>query len=297
MEPAREDLRDPSYLKIRDLVCQDSGIYHPEEKLYLLASRCVRRMAAVGAKTPTEYLAKLTSPGSRETELQHLLNEITIGETYMFRCAPQLRALRNIVLPQIVQGQGSSSTSHLRVWSAGCSTGEEPYTLAMFLFGECRQQLAGWTFQIVATDVNDDALAAARSGIYGEYALRSTPKSLRKAFFRPRGADQLQVNDQLMRAVRFERLNLCNDETMRTMQGMDIIFCCNVLIYFDLDAKRRVIRHFFRNLVPGGYLFLGNAESLFQVDDQFRLVRFPGAIGYRKPCLADAGRKSPGALP
>jgi chemotaxis protein methyltransferase CheR len=277
------DLQDPSYLKIRDVVYQISGIYHPAEKLYLLASRCARRMTAVKAGTPAEYLDHLTVRGNREAELRLLLNEITIGETYMFRSPQQLEALRCVILPQILQAKAALGFKRLHLWSAGCSTGEEPYTLAMFLLELKETLLCGWTFDILATDLNDNSLAAARLGIYGEYALRSTSDLLRKKYFKPHDQNRLQASEELKSRLRFDRVNLNDDSKMTFLKGMDLIFCCNVLIYFDLASKRKVMQHFYANLLPGGYLFLGHAESLYQVDDRFHLVHFPGAIGYWKP--------------
>ena len=280
---AAEDLKDPAYLKIRDIIYQVSGIYQPAEKLYLLASRCARRMSVVKANTPAEYLEHLTIRGNREGELRLLLNEITIGETYMFRSPPQLEALRNVILPQILVAKTAMGFKRLHLWSAGCSTGEEPHTLAMFLLEESEKLLAGWTFDILATDLNDNSLTAAKAGIYGEYALRSTTELLRKKYFKPYDQNRLQVTDQLKSLIRYERVNLNDDSKMTFLKGMDLIFCCNVLIYFDLSSKRKVMQHFYANLLPGGYLFLGQAESLYQVDDRFRLVHFPGAFGYWKP--------------
>ena len=274
---------DPAYLKIRDLIYTISGIYHSQEKLYLLTSRCARRMNAVGAATPSEYLEHLTVRGNRTAELRLLLNEITIGETYMFRHPAQLEALRNVVLPQILEVKNFIGLKRLRFWCAGCSTGEEPHTLAMLLLEEKAKLLAGWTFDILATDLNDNSLEAARSGIYGEYALRNTNAILRRKYFNDVGDKKLQANDLLKAQIRFDRLNLSDDSKMVFQKGIDIVFCCNVLIYFDLTSKRRVVQHFFSNLLPGGYLFLGHAESLYQVDDSFRLVHFPGTTGYRKP--------------
>jgi chemotaxis protein methyltransferase CheR len=280
---------DPAYLKIRDLIYRISGIYQPEEKLYLLMSRCARRMSAVAAKTPSEYLEHLTTRGNRDAELRLLLNEITIGETYMFRSPPQLEALRNVILPQLLQAKSALGFKRLRFWSAGCSTGEEPYTLAMFLLEESAKLPAGWTFEILATDLNDDSLAAAKAGIYGDYALRNTTELLRKKYFKVHDEKRLQVTDQLKSQIRFDRVNLSDDSKMVFLKGMDVIFCCNVLIYFDLASKRRVVQHFYSNLLPDGYLFLGPAESLFQVDDTFRLVHFPGTTGYCKPPASAAG--------
>jgi chemotaxis protein methyltransferase CheR len=282
---------DPVYLKIRDLIYRISGIYHSEEKLYLLTSRCARRMEALHVTTASEYLEHLTTRGNRDAELRLLLNEITIGETYMFRHPAQLDALRNVILPQILQIKGTVGLKKLRFWCAGCSTGEEPHTLAMFLLEEKAKLLADWTWDILATDLNDNSLETARAGIYGEYALRNTGDVLRRKYFVDAGDKKLQANDLLKKQIRFDRINLSDDSKMLFQKGIDIIFCCNVLIYFDLVSKRRVVQHFFSNLLPGGYLFLGHAESLFQVDDAFRLIHFPGTTAYWKPTAAHGGPK------
>lgn len=215
--------------------------------------------------------------------LRLLLNEITIGETYMFRSPAQLEAMRNVILPQIIQSKSAMGFKRLRLWSAGCSTGEEPYTLAMFLLEESSSLLAGCSFEILATDLNDNSLTAAKAGIFGKYALRNTSELLCKKYFKPQDEKKLQASDQLKSLIRFDRVNLNDDSKMTFLKGIDLIFCCNVLIYFDLTSKRRVVQHFFSNLLPGGYLFLGHAESLYQVDDRFHLVHFPGTIGYWKP--------------
>ncbi|MFY9905656.1 MAG: protein-glutamate O-methyltransferase CheR [Terriglobales bacterium] len=293
LAPASEqNSSDPAYLKIRDLVYRISGIYHAEEKIYLLTSRCARRMSALELTNPAEYLEHLTVRGNRDAELRLLLNEITIGETYMFRHPAQLEALRNVILPQILQAKGVHGLKRLRFWCAGCSTGEEPHTLAMFLLEEKEKLLAGWSFDILATDLNDNSLEAARAGIYGEYALRSTNDRLRAKYFKDVGDKKLQANDLLKSLIRFDRINLRDDTKMLFQKGMDVIFCCNVLIYFDLASKRRVVQHFHANLMPGGYLFLGHAESLFQVDDTFRLMHFTGTTAYWKaPATLPAGVK------
>ncbi len=280
---------DPAYLKIRDLIYRISGIYHSEEKLYLLTSRCERRMTVVKASSASEYLEHLTTRGNRDAELRLLLNEITIGETYMFRHPAQLEALRNVILPQIIETKGTVGLRRLRFWSAGCSTGEEPHTLAMFLLEQKDKLLEGWSWDILGTDLNDNSLEAARGGTYGEYALRNTSETLRRKYFKEAGEKKLQANELLKSQIHFDRLNLRDDSKMLFQKGMDVIFCCNVLIYFDLASKRRVVQHFYANLLPGGYLFLGHAESLFQVDNSFRLVHFPGTTAYCKPKAGQAG--------
>jgi chemotaxis protein methyltransferase CheR len=279
---------DPAYIKLRDIIYRISGIYHPENKLYLLAERCARRMQALSVKTPAEYVDHLTIRPNREAELRQLLNEITIGETSMFRSAPQIDALRRVILPQIVEAKSKLGYRKLRLWSAGCSTGEEPYTLAMVLLEEAQAALKGWSFEIAATDLNERSIETAKAGVFGDYGLRNTSEYYKNRYMQPEGKG-FRVKDEVTALIAFSRLNLQDDSKMLFMKGMDIIFCCNVLIYFDGVSKSRVIHHFYNNLLPGGYLLLGTSESLFQVNDQFRLVHFPGATAYWKQPLTAAG--------
>lgn len=276
------DASDPIYLRIRDLVYQACGIYHSEEKLYLLAGACKRRFPHCSAKDAQQYLTLIGSASSRATEMRELLNEITIGETCLFRSPQQISALQNIILPELMATRSKIGLRKLRVWSAGCSTGEEPYTLAMFLMEQSEKLLNGWNFEIIATDLNDRSVEAAKAGIYGAYALRNTSDVFKRKYFTPAEDGKLQVNSQVKAHISFSRMNLGDDSKMLFMKGMDLIFCCNVLIYFDLASKRRVVQHFFSNLQAPGYFFLGQAESLYQVTDQFRLVHLPGTTAYLK---------------
>ena len=279
----KEDAQDPVYLRIRDLVYQTCGIYHSEEKLYLLVAACKRRMQKGKASTGREYLELLTSSAYREMESRELLNEITIGETCLFRSQPQLNALQNSILPELTAERSKMGLKKLKIWSAGCSTGEEPYTLAMFLSEQKEKLLKDWTFEITATDLNDRSVETAKAGIYGDYALRNTSELYKRKYFVAADGGKLKVRDELKARINFQRLNLNDDSRMLFMKGMDLIFCCNVLIYFDMVSKRRVVQHFYSNLLPGGCFFLGHAESLYQVNDQFRLVHLPGTTVYRKP--------------
>jgi chemotaxis protein methyltransferase CheR len=279
---------DPVLRQIRDLVYKVSGIYKAEDKLYLLADGCGRRMKQLSVRTPREYWNHLTVQPKRDGELRQLLNEITIGETCLFRSPPQLDALRKVILPEIVADAGKRITRRLRIWSAGCSTGEESYTLAMSLLEESRRLLKGWTVEILATDLNDRSLEAARAGVYGDYALRSTTDYFKRKYFSAVDQNKLQVRPEVKKLITFSRLNLQDDSRMLFMKGVDLIFCCNVLIYFDGASKAKVINHFFSNLNSGGYLFLGTSESLMKLNDQFHLVHFPGTIGYWKPSVKKA---------
>jgi chemotaxis protein methyltransferase CheR len=277
---------DPVYRQIRDLVYKVSGIYKAEEKLYLLADGCTRRMKQLNARTPREYWDHVTAQPGRDGELRHLLNEITIGETSLFRSQPQLDALRKVILPEIVAERTKQITKRLRVWSAGCSTGEESYTLAMTILEESERLLKGWTVEILATDLNDRSIEAAKAGIYGDYALRNTTEYFKRKYFTAADSQKLQVRPEVKKLISFSRLNLQDDSKMLFMKGMDLVFCCNVLIYFDGASKSKVINHFFTNLNFGGYFFLGTSESLMKLNEQFHLVHFPGTIAYWKPSLS-----------
>jgi chemotaxis protein methyltransferase CheR len=277
---------DPVYRQIRDLVYKVSGIYKAEEKLYLLADGCNRRMKQLVVQTARDYWDHLTAHPSRDGELRQLLNEITIGETYLFRSQPQLDALRKVILPEIVADKTKQVTKRLRIWSAGCSTGEESYTLAMNMIEESERLLKGWKVEILATDLNDSSVETAKAGIYGDYALRLTTDHFKRKYFQPIDEKKLQVRPEVKQLISFTRLNLQEDAKMLFMKGMDIIFCCNVLIYFDGPSKSKVINHFFSNLNFGGYFFLGTSESLVKLNEQFHLVHFPGAIAYWKPSLS-----------
>lgn len=279
----------PDLVRIRDLIYQVAGIFHPDTKLTLLHDRCGRRMKELQVSSLREYFECLTLRPIRQSELVALLNEITIGETCFFRNQPQLDALRRVVLPKIIEAKAKLPFHRLRIWSAGCSTGEEPYTLSMLLLEEVHARLKGWTVEIVATDLNENSLAHAQAGLYGNYSTRHLTPQFRQRYFIESG-EQLQIQPAVRASINFSRLNLSDDARMTFMKGFDVIFCCNVLIYFDLASKRRVIQHFYNDLLPHGYLFLGHSESLYGVSDDFRLVHLPGATAYVKADRNPAGK-------
>jgi chemotaxis protein methyltransferase CheR len=272
---------DPELIRIRDLIYQTAGIFHPDNKLRLLSDRCSRRMKHLQLPSLREYSECLTIRRDRQTELVELLNQITIGETCFFRNPAQLDALRRIVLPKIVSAEPELPSRHLRIWSAGCSTGEEPFTLSILMHEETRDFLKNWTYEILATDLNENSLSRARNGAYDSYSTRHlTPQQLQK-YFQPNG-ELFQIKPDVRKGVSFSRLNLIDEPHVAFMKNLDVIFCCNVLIYFDLASKRRVIQQLFKSLKPQGYLFLGHSESLYGLNSDFRLVHFPGATAYLK---------------
>ena len=279
---------DPKLVRLRDLIYQTAGIFHPDNKLRLLQDRCGRRMKALNCPSLHEYFECLTVRPTRQAEMIALLNEITIGETCFFRNQQQLDALRQVVLPKIIEVKGKLPIRRLRIWSAGCSTGEEPYTLSMVLMEEARGRLKDWTIEILATDLNERSLAHAQAAVYGAYSTRNLTPYYRQRYFLP-VETQLQVQPAARTNVSFSRLNLSDSARMSFMKSLDLIFCCNVLIYFDLASKRRVIQHFYNNLLPHGYFFMGHSESLYGVNDDFRLIHLPGSTAYIKSERAKPG--------
>ncbi len=274
-------LPSPHLLRIRDLVYQVSGIFHPDHQLAFLEERCQRRATELRLTNLRDYLDLLTAQANRQNELIALLHEMTVGETCFFRNAAQLEALRRVVLPKIVEERNTLPVRRLKIWSAGCSTGEEAYTLAILLLEESKELLAGWDIEIQATDLSMRSVAHARRGIYGESATRNLPPEIRRKYFVEEEGG-LSINQHVRTRVNLQQLSLLDDSRMTFMKGIDIIFCCHVLIYFDGAAKHSVIQHFRNSLLAPGYLFLGSTESLLGNSEDFRLIHLPSTTAYRK---------------
>jgi chemotaxis protein methyltransferase CheR len=212
-----------------------------------------------------------------------LLNEVTIGETFLFRSMPQITALRTMILLEIAKDPIKQLTKRVRIWSAGCSTGEELPTLAICCLEEREKLLKGWNIKIIATDLNDRSVETAAAGIYGDYAMRLVSDLHKVKYFKPAAnGKRFKAREELKQLIQFKRLNLRDDAKLVFMKGMDLIYCCNVLIYFDSSSQSRVIQHYYNNLNSDCHLFRGISESLYQLNDQVRLVHFPGAFGYWK---------------
>jgi chemotaxis protein methyltransferase CheR len=257
-----------------------SGLYFDRRNSKLLERGLMRRMRAVGAAGYVDYLEYLQRFHETRQEFKKLLSLLTVGETFFFRYQVQFDALVQTVVPELLERHGSSRT--LRFWSAGCSTGEEPYTLAMTLLDHF-PQLAEWNIQILATDINKRSLRKAREGIYTAHALRMTdPKIIDKYFTKVGNFYLLEGRPRQM--VKFEYLNLQTGtfpDIVNSTTELDVIFCRNVMIYFGLDTTRALVDRFANCLRPGGYLFLGHAETLSNISSRFQRVNRTGAFFYR----------------
>jgi len=273
-------ISDKDFEQLRDFIYNICGMYFHTTKKYFLESRLTRRMEATGTKTYQDYYLLLKSPRGSE-ELKFLMDEITTNETYFFRNVPQLAALENKLLPELVEIKNKMGFRKLRIWSAASSSGEEAYTMAMILLEKRSTLLKDWIIEIVGTDINETVIAQAKEGIYNAYSVRNIPEVYKRKYIREDNGKFI-LSPDVKKFVTFNKLNLYEDSKMIFMKSFDFIFCANVLIYFDTASKSKVVQHFYNNLQPYGYFFVGQSESLHGVNDKFKTVHFPGGFGYKK---------------
>jgi len=273
-------ISDKDFEQLRDFIYNLCGMYFHTTKKYFLESRLTRRMEATATKTYQDYYLLLKSPRGSE-ELKYLMDEITTNETYFFRNVPQLAALETKLLPEIVETKNKMGFRKLRIWSAASSSGEEAYTMAMILLEKRATLLKDWIIEIVGTDINETVIAQAKEGIYNAYSVRNIPDVYKRKYIREDNGKFI-LSPDVKKFVSFNKLNLYEDSKMIFMKSFDFIFCANVLIYFDTASKSKVVQHFYNNLQPYGYFFVGQSESLHGVNDKFKTVHFPGGFGYKK---------------
>ena len=276
----RVRLSDDEFTTLTGLLYRAAGLAFDDSRRESLAFSVHERMRAAGCTDVASYLALVGGAGGA-AERQALLDEVTIPETHFFRNPPQIRALRKYVLPELLKQAGSSR--RLRIWSAGCSTGEEPYTIAMLLH-ELLPASAGWDIKVIASDVSTRALAAARRGRYADRAFVMTdPVDLQRFFVLDANAGCYEVREEIKRLVEFRHHNLITEPPPVAPGELDLLLCRNVTIYFDRDTTRALMQRFHTSLRDGGYLFLGHAETLWQITDAFALVPLGDAFVYRRP--------------
>ncbi len=281
--PFRKDLKisDEEFLLLRDFIYQQCGIFIAENRKYLVENRLSNRLKELNLKSYNEYYNFLRFDGSRRDELNKLFEVVTTNETSFFRNPPQLEVFQRVVLGEAINECRRTGQKKLRIWSAGCSTGEEPYTLAIILHEALKGEIASWDIKITANDLSEAVLAAARRGIYNEYALRTTPKDIAEKYFHKEG-NLYRLDSSLKRLVSFGQINLSDKEQLKRVEKSQIVFCRNVIIYFDDEMKRKVINAFYDNLLPKGVLLIGHSESLHNISRAFQLEHHKGTILYRK---------------
>jgi chemotaxis protein methyltransferase CheR len=286
------DLSEEEFRLLRDLIHERFGLYFEDAQRASLRSRLVGRLASLDLMSFEDYYHYLRFGPQRVEELDRMVSHLTNNETYFFREQPQLQVFADHVLRKVKERKVAAGTEGLprvlRVVSAGCSTGEEPHTLAMIIY-DSGQFFWNWDVQVVGLDVDHLALEKARRGVYFHNSFRSlSPVQLERHFVR-QGAGAV-VKDVIRRMVSLRHGNLVEPSSFDGLAPVDVIFCRNVLIYFSDAMILRVVRTFHDLLPPGGYLFLGHAESLSRITDIFTPIRFQGAMVYQKPLPAREGQ-------
>lgn len=280
-------MSDEDFYLLRDCVYSHCGIYFDNDSKYLLEKRLARRVTALNLSTFHDYYHYLKYNRKKDQELMDIMDILTTNETYFFREAFQLKAFTDEIIPELIKVKSLAGSHSLRIWSAGCSTGEEAYTIAMLLQGI--KELRGWNVEIVGTDISQRVVQHARKAVYGKSSFRTTDNEYVKRFFVEQD-DGLKVCDDIRNLVTISHLNLFDTNRMALLGKMDLIFCRNVIIYFDQAAKKRVVESFFNSLNDGGFLLLGHSESLMNITTLFTLRHFKNDMIYQKPERTDEVR-------
>ena len=272
-------LKADEYRLLRDLVSERLGVWFGPESRLSLERRLRERLVVHGLQTYGDYYQLLKYGPSPEAEWEEACELLTTHETYFFREDYQLRAFKNEVLP-IVAERGKQR-QRLHLWSAGCSTGEEAYTIAILVLES--GLFEGWDVRVYGSDLSKRCIAAARRGVYGPASFRTTSDGAKEKWFVPAEMGSFSVAPQVRALCHFGQMNLLDEERTHLVGRCDVIFCRNVVIYFDAPARRRVIEMFYGRLVSGGVLLLGHAESLLNVSTAFELLHLKEDLVYRKP--------------
>ncbi|MFW5487517.1 MAG: CheR family methyltransferase [Desulfovibrio sp.] len=274
-------ISNEEFTQLRDFIYDRSGIYIADNRKYLLENRLANRIKKLNLKDYGEYFYYLQYDPRKQQELNRLFEAVTTNETSFYRNPPQLKVFQDKVLKTVLDAQKAKRTKSLRIWSAGCSTGEEPYTLGIILHEVLGKDISQWNIKITANDLSEAVLMSARRGIYTDYALRTTPKEIVRKYFEEDGG-KFKVIPEVKRLVSFGQINLNDKVQLKRVERSQIVFCRNVIIYFDDAVKKQVIGSFYDNLLPGGFLLIGHSESLHNISRAFKPIHHPGAIVYNK---------------
>lgn len=279
--PAELTMSAGSFIEIRNIIYQWSGIYYTENKKYLLEDRLNKIIYENNYSGYEEYIRILKTPNYRD-EVNKLLEAITINETYFFRSEEQFNAFEKILVPEIINNKlNKKEEQYIRIWSAGTSTGEESYTIAIIIQEKLQKLFPNVKFQVLASDINNNALNAAKKGIYKEYAVKGLPSDIMNKYF-TKADNYFILNDDIKQMVKFTNVNLYDYNAIKTIKNVDVIFCVNVLIFFDIPSKQKVLSYLYEILNKGGYLLIGNSESLHNLTREFKLLHFPKTMAYKK---------------
>lgn len=268
------------FARFQEMFYQKTGIVFGDSKRYFVDRRLTERMSATQAGCFEDYLTLLRFRDPKAEELQNLINAMTVNETYFYRENYQFRCLTESLLPQLVQGRRRGDP--LQIWSMPCSTGEEPYSIALHLL-ESWPEVDRWDIRLLASDIDTRVLEQARAGVYEARSLQHLTEDLVRRYFSPTKDGHWRIIADLRRSVEFRRANITEAADMRHYHDIDVIFCRNLLIYFDEASRRRATEALFDALRPGGFICLGHSESMSRMSSLFEVRKFPNAIVYQRP--------------
>ncbi len=272
---------ETDFLKFQEFFYRKTGIHFESNKRYFVDKRIVERMEATGAASFRDYFSTLRFQATGE-ELQQLTNLMTVNETYFLREEYQFCCLVDSILPEIVRQK--STNSPIRIWCMPSSSGEEPYSIAMYLL-EHWPPIAQWDVEIIASDIDTGILDKAREGRYSVRSIQQLPMLWLRKYFNKVG-DEYLLSEEIKQAVDFTRVNLNEPEQTRSYRNFDVIFCRNLLIYFDDLSRKAAAETFYDALSPGGWILLGHSESMSRISSLYKVRKFPEALVYQKPCEA-----------
>lgn len=278
-------MSDEEFRLLRDFVYQHCGLHFTEESKYLLERRLGKRLQHHRLKNFKDYYYLLRYNRDKDQELTEVVNQLTTNETYFFREDFQLQTFTKEILPELRDRKAKSGERKLRIWSAGCSTGEEPYTIAMLILEN--PAFRDWQVEIIGTDISQRVLQVARKGIYGTSSFRATNERYKRQYF-DEVDGKCRISDRVKKLVTISHLNLFDNPRVTLLGKMDVVFCRNVIIYFDLAGKKRVVENFHQRLKPEGFLLLGHSESLMNVTNAFALRHYTHDMVYQRPAVDGA---------
>jgi chemotaxis protein methyltransferase CheR len=273
-----EPVTEEEFKRLCEFLYRRTGMIFTEAKRYYVQRRVSDRMAATGSTSFASYFARLRN--DIRGEVEQFINAFTVNETYFYREDHQLRCLSTDLLPERTRRKGRGDA--IRIWSVPCSTGEEPYSIAMWLL-ENWAEVDGYDIEIIGSDIDTQVVEAAEAGVFGKRALMRLPPELIDRYFTRLDEDRWQILEELRTSVRFTAVNLVETEDTRAHGRFDVIFCRNVLIYFDDRSRRIAAENLFDNLQPGGFICLGHTESMSRISPLFEVARYADAIVYRRP--------------
>ncbi|HLN25632.1 MAG TPA: protein-glutamate O-methyltransferase CheR [Patescibacteria group bacterium] len=272
-------ITDEEYAKFCEFFYRKTGIQYQDNKKYYVDRRIVERISKTNSESFRDYFTMVRFQVSGE-ELQLLVNSMTVNETYFFREDYQFDALVTGILPAVVQGKRRGDP--IRIWSVPCSSGEEPYSIAINIL-ERWEQADHWDIEIHASDIDTKILAAARAGCFSERSVGRVPPQLLSKYFKSKTAGEYQICDALRDSIDFSLVNVVEPAQTKMFRNIDIIFCRNLLIYFDDVGRREAVEMFYDCLAPGGYICLGHSESMSRMSSIFQPRKFKDTIVYQKP--------------